>query len=110
MSGIYDRSSTRIIYASRAGVPAISSLSSPQSGPDGTAALQALCNLNGNGGSLAGQSIEIVIDLPVLCNQVTLNCFTTIRGLGNDPARARDAAVVGTVDEGDPDDRDRQHQ
>lgn len=78
-----DRTSRRVIYASRAGVPAIASLSSPQSGPDGTAALQAIFNLNGTGGAYSGQALEVVIDIPVLCANVSLNSYTTLRGIGS---------------------------
>ena len=76
-----------MIYASKgtltAGpVPSISNLASPQSATDGSAALQALCDLNKSGNLYAGQQLEIVIDIPILCNQISLNSFTTIRGLG----------------------------
>ena len=82
MPATYDRTTPYVVYASRAGVPPIASLAAPQSGPDGTAALQAVAAMNKAGGPLAGQSLKIVIDIPVLCANVALNSFTTIEGLG----------------------------
>lgn len=83
MTATYTASSVSpvVAYASTA-VPSIASLSNPQAGPDGTAALQALMNLNASGGPYAGQALEIVIDQPILCANVSVNANTIVRGLG----------------------------
>ena len=82
MPAAYDRTSQNLIYCSRAGIPRIANLALPQAGPDASAALQALCNLNAPGGPLAGLGLEIVIDLPILHNQTLLYPNTIITGMG----------------------------
>ncbi len=81
MAASYDRLTRHTVYTSRAGCPAISSVSSPQSGPNATAALQAIANLASPSGPFAGGPLEIVVDQPLLVSDVSLYSGTTIRGL-----------------------------
>ena len=77
----YDRTSAHVVYTSRGGCPPIASIASPQSGPDSTAALQAIANLAAPGHPLAGGPLEIVVDQALLVGQISLYSGTTIRGL-----------------------------
>lgn len=81
--GVYVPVPARVVYCSLEGVPQIADLANPQAGPDGGAVLQKLCNLNAPGQKYAGQPLEIIVDIPVLCRQVKVYSLTTIRGLGN---------------------------
>ena len=67
--------SLQVVYASRAGVPAIASLASPLAGPDATAALQAILNL------ARSAPLELVIDQPCLAGNLSVYSGTMIRGV-----------------------------
>jgi hypothetical protein len=78
-SGSSSSGSVKVIYASAAGVPAIASIAAPQSGPDGTAALQAVLNTNAS----SGVALRVIIDEPILAGNLAINSNTTIEGLGS---------------------------
>jgi len=89
MPAILDRLSPRVVYTSRWGCPAIPDVTDPQAGPDASASLQALADLARSG------PLEVVVDQPLLCNQISLYSGTTIRGLYPGSYRPGDAAPPG---------------